>query len=40
LLYSFIFGQSLLQLKQGLRRRKHLIAACSEALTALPGAKS
>jgi AcrR family transcriptional regulator len=40
LLYSFIFGQSLLQLKQGPRRRKHLIAACSEALTALPAAKS
>ncbi len=40
LLYSFIFGQSLLQLKQGPRRRKRLIAACSEALTALPAAKS
>jgi AcrR family transcriptional regulator len=40
LLYSFIFGQSLLQLKQAPRRRKRLIAACSEALTALPAAKS
>jgi AcrR family transcriptional regulator len=37
LFYSFIFGQSLLQLKQGQRRRKELIAACGEALTALPG---
>ena len=39
LFYSFIFGQSLLQLKQGARRRKELIAACGEALTALPGAE-
>jgi AcrR family transcriptional regulator len=36
LLYSFIFGQSLLQMKQGVRRQKELIGACSEALTALP----
>ena len=39
LLYSFIFGQSLLQLKQSPRRRKQWIAACSETLTALPAAK-
>ena len=40
LLYSFIFGQSLLQMKQGIRRQKDLIAACTEALTALPVGKS
>ena len=39
LFYSFIFGQSLLQLKQGPRRRKELIAACGEALTVIPGAE-
>jgi hypothetical protein len=39
LFYSFIFGQSLLQMKQGVRRQKDLIAACSEALTALPAGK-
>ena len=36
LFYSFIFGQSLLQMKHGARRQRELIAACSEALTALP----
>jgi len=30
----------LLQRKQGARRQKELIAACSEALTALPVGKS
>jgi len=39
LLYSFIFGQSLLQMEQGIRRQKDLIAACSEVLTALPTCK-
>lgn len=39
LFYSFIFGQSLLQMKQGSRRQKELIAACGEALTALPVGK-
>jgi AcrR family transcriptional regulator len=36
LLYSFIFGQSFLQINDRPRRRKQLIAACSDALTALP----
>jgi hypothetical protein len=39
LFYSFIFGQSLLQMKHGARRQRELIAACSEALTALPVGK-
>jgi AcrR family transcriptional regulator len=39
LFYSFIFGQSLLQMKQGSRRQKESIAACGEALTALPVGK-
>ena len=33
LLYSFIFGQSLLFLEQAPRKRASLIAACAEALT-------
>ena len=33
LFYSFIFGQSLLQMTHGSRRSKDLIAACSAALT-------
>jgi AcrR family transcriptional regulator len=36
LFYSFIFGQSLLQMRQGSRRQRELIAACGDALTALP----
>jgi AcrR family transcriptional regulator len=39
LFYSFIFGQSLLQMKHGARRQRELIAACSEALTAIPVGK-
>jgi AcrR family transcriptional regulator len=39
LFYAFIFGQSLLQLRQGPRRRKELMAACGEALTARTGAE-
>jgi AcrR family transcriptional regulator len=33
LFYSFIFGQSLLQMTRGSRRRRDLIAACSAVLT-------
>ena len=33
LFYSFIFGQSLLQMTPGSRRRRNLIAACSAVLT-------
>ena len=33
LFYSFIFGQSLLQMTHGSRRRRDLIAACSAVLT-------
>ncbi len=40
LLYSFIFGQSLLQFKGSPRRRKLLITACGNVLTAPPADRS
>jgi len=36
LFYSFIFGQSLLQMEHGPRRRSQLVAACTTLLTAPP----
>jgi hypothetical protein len=39
LFYSFEFGQSLSQMRRGSRRRKEMITACGEALTALPAGK-
>ncbi|MGO9397200.1 MAG: TetR/AcrR family transcriptional regulator [Xanthobacteraceae bacterium] len=33
LFYSFIFGQSLLQMKHGSRRQRELVAVCSDVLT-------
>jgi len=40
LFYSFIFGQSLLQMTQGSRRRRDLIEACSAVLTSLSASKN